>query len=77
MLLPGVPWLAFSDHGSLAPSAGNETILEKNDENSFAIKNDTCSEFYIWVRADRMPESSAAGAANSSDESAGAGGAQP
>lgn len=41
--------LAFSDHGSLAPGDGNENIVECMDDQVIQIKNNTCSEFYIWV----------------------------
>jgi hypothetical protein len=41
--------LAFSDHGSLAPGSGNEDIVECMDDDVIQIKNNTCSEFYIWV----------------------------
>jgi len=41
--------LAFSDHGSLAPGDGNENIVECMDDDVIQIKNNTCSEFYIWV----------------------------
>ncbi|MEP7049639.1 MAG: hypothetical protein ABJB12_04770 [Pseudomonadota bacterium] len=77
MLLPDVPQLAFSDHGSVAPSAGNEAITVHIDENSFSIKNDTCSDFYIWVSAHRAPENSSSGSPGGAEESAGAGGSTP
>jgi hypothetical protein len=41
--------LAFSDHGSLAPGDGNEDIVECMDDQVIQIKNNTCSEFYIWI----------------------------
>jgi hypothetical protein len=43
--------LTFSDHGSLALAAGNEAIVKCMDEHVIQIKNDTCSDFYIWVTA--------------------------
>jgi hypothetical protein len=43
--------LAFSDHGSLAPGAGNEDLLECEDDHVIQLKNDTCSDFFIWVQA--------------------------
>ena len=53
-------WLAFSAHGTLAPSAGNMTELSDdgglprplNDQN-IRVYNNTCSEFYLWVVAER------------------------
>jgi hypothetical protein len=53
-------WLAFSDHGTLAPSAGNMTELRALDDadlpitkDSISVYNNTCSEFYLWVVAER------------------------
>jgi hypothetical protein len=42
-------WLAFSDHGYLAPGDGNEDLVECMDDHVIQLKNDTCSDFYIWV----------------------------
>ena len=38
--------------GSIAPSAGNMTILQAVDEQIIRIKNDTCSDYYLRVYAD-------------------------
>ncbi len=53
-------WLAFSERGTLAPSAGNITELKNLDDTQPAITdqtisvyNDTCSDFYLWVVAMR------------------------
>ncbi|HEY4104862.1 MAG TPA: hypothetical protein VGM44_13270 [Polyangiaceae bacterium] len=54
-------WLAFSDHGTLAPSAGNMTEIPAVDDGgapavtdqSIAVYNNTCSDFYLWVVAQR------------------------
>jgi len=46
-------WLAFRDTGTVAPSAGNESILVDLNPTSLAIKNDTCSDFYVWLLAER------------------------
>jgi hypothetical protein len=54
-------WLAFSATGTLAPSAGNMTELPAvtdgglpavNDQ-TISVYNNTCSEFYLWVVAER------------------------
>lgn len=60
-LQPGSPlapvfWLAFSDgaagdNPALAISAGNEAELVGLDDKEIAVKNDTCSAFYIWFYA--------------------------
>ncbi len=54
-------WLAFSDRGTLAPSAGNMTELRVPDDGgapalnaqTISVYNNTCSEFYLWVVAER------------------------
>jgi len=53
-------WLAFTEHGTLAPSAGNMTELRAvedagpaiNDQ-TISVYNNTCSDFYLWVVAER------------------------
>lgn len=83
-------WLAFSDHGSLAPGDGNENLLECADDHVIQLKNDTCSDFYIWVTAQGSgvhvppcPIDADAGAAGAPSDTtsapadAGAGGATP
>jgi len=58
--LPSVPyqiaiWLAFQDHGTLAPAAGNSSLMLRpetaEDDKTIRIKNDTCSEFWVWLQA--------------------------
>ena len=56
---PQTSMLAFSDHGSLAPGDGNENIVECMDDDVIQIKNNTCSEFYIWVSRARLGHRSA------------------
>ena len=80
--------LAFSDNGSLAPTAGNQAIIECMDDQVVQIKNDTCSDFYIWVQAqgsgipaktqckNTMLDPTGAGGA-ASDPSSGLAGAEP
>ena len=54
-------WLAFSANGTLAPSAGNMTELTAvNDggtpalnDQTISVYNNTCSDFYLWVVAER------------------------
>jgi hypothetical protein len=54
-------WLAFTSDGTLAPSAGNMTELVTPDDGgppavnaeSISVYNNTCSEFYLWVVAER------------------------
>lgn len=54
-------WVAFSDHGTLAPSAGNISELRGPDgtpqsalnDQTISVYNDTCSDFYLWVVAER------------------------
>lgn len=55
--LPPVFWLAFaaSDNPVLAISAGNEAELVGLDDQEIAVKNDTCSAFYIWFYAQPQP----------------------
>ena len=41
--------LAFTGYGALAPGSGNEDIILCMDDNVIQIKNDTCSDFYVFV----------------------------
>ncbi|HKO48976.1 MAG TPA: hypothetical protein VJV79_14695 [Polyangiaceae bacterium] len=74
--LPTVPyqmaiWLAFQPCGTLAPAAGNQSILQVRDDQTIAIKNDTCSDFYVWLEASTPVHADAdgpAGAAGASGE---------
>jgi hypothetical protein len=62
--------LAFDDHGfRLAPTAGNQAIIEAVTVETIDVKNDTCSDFYIRLSAERPVgdgTDGAAGAAGSS-----------
>ena len=59
--------LAFDDHGfGLAPTAGNQAIIERVTAETIDVKNDTCSDFYIRLSAERPVDDGAAGAAGSS-----------
>ena len=55
-------WLAFTPDGALAPSAGNFTELrivegeERKtplDDKRISVRNNTCSNVYLWVVATR------------------------
>jgi hypothetical protein len=52
-------WLAFSANGTLAPSAGNMTELTADagapalNDQTISVNNNTCSDFYLWVVAQR------------------------
>jgi hypothetical protein len=54
-------WLAFSESGTLGQSAGNITELRTDDNggshaltlNHISVYNNTCSDFYLWVMAER------------------------
>jgi hypothetical protein len=56
---PGKPfysvefWLAFNANGSLAPSAGNTSELLSLNDHELSVLNNTCSEFWLWVVAER------------------------
>ncbi|MEO8903882.1 MAG: hypothetical protein ABI488_16315 [Polyangiaceae bacterium] len=67
--------LAFNDNGSLAPTAGNQAIIECMDDQVVQIKNDTCSDFYIWVQAQGSGISAKTACKNTLLDPAGAGGA--
>lgn len=51
-----VIFVSFSEKGdkggSIAPSAGNMTILQAVDDKIIRIKNDSCSDYYLRVYAD-------------------------
>lgn len=48
-------WVAFSEDGvaagSMAPAAGNMTVMQQVDDQIIRIKNDTCSDYYLMVTA--------------------------
>jgi len=57
--LPPSFWLAFAAEGQgdnpLALATGNEAELVGLDADEVAVKNDTCSEFYLWFYASLPP----------------------
>ena len=55
--------LAFDSSGfGLAPAAGNQAIIKHVDAEYIDVKNDTCSDFYIRLIAERPTYDGAAGA---------------
>jgi hypothetical protein len=58
--LPPVFWVAFDDEGKgadnpLAMAAGNMAELITLDAEQIAVKNDTCTDLYIWFYAVAQP----------------------
>ncbi len=58
--LPPSFWLAFTADGEgdnpLGQAAGNQAEIVGLDSEEIAVKNDTCSQFYIWFYAMLPPE---------------------
>jgi hypothetical protein len=48
-------WESFDSQGvgvgSVAPSAGNMSLVQAVNDQTIRIKNDTCAEFYVLVTA--------------------------
>jgi hypothetical protein len=55
-------FVAFSEFGDLAPSAGNQTVLYRTTESEavttehIRVKNTTCDETFLFVSATAVPE---------------------
>jgi len=47
------PKLSFVPDGdrTVAPSAGNQSLIRKYSKDEIVLRNDTCSEFYVWLTA--------------------------
>lgn len=47
------PYLSFSPDGdaTVAPCAGNQCLIRKRSKDVIVLRNDTCSEFYVWLTA--------------------------
>ncbi|HYP97949.1 MAG TPA: hypothetical protein VER96_04690 [Polyangiaceae bacterium] len=47
------PYLAFVPDGdrTVAPCAGNQCLIRKRNKDEIVLRNDTCSEFYVWLTA--------------------------
>ena len=48
-----VPYLSFSPDGdaTIAPCAGNQCLIRKRTKDVVVLRNDTCSDFYVWLTA--------------------------
>jgi len=46
-------YLSFSPDGdaTVAPCAGNQCLIRKRSKDQIVLRNDTCSEFYVWLTA--------------------------
>jgi hypothetical protein len=46
-------YLSFSPDGdaTVAPAAGNQSLIRKRSKDQIVLRNDTCSEFYVWLTA--------------------------
>lgn len=66
-------YVSFSEQGdkggSIAPSAGNMSILQAVDEKIIRIKNDSCSDYYLRVNASDPQCDEDAGAGDAGDSS--------
>jgi len=47
------PYLSFSPDGdaTVAPCAGNQCLIRKRSKDEIVLRNDTCSEFWVWLTA--------------------------
>lgn len=47
------PTLSFSPDGdaTVAPCAGNQCLIRESSKDVIVLRNDTCSEFYVWLTA--------------------------
>jgi len=47
------PTLSFSPDGdaTVAPCAGNQCLIRKRSKDQIVLRNDTCSEFWVWLTA--------------------------
>lgn len=59
--------LSFDEHGSpddhgVAPSSGNQAVIESVDEQRIVVHNDVCSQFYLRLTAQAPPRSGSADA---------------
>jgi hypothetical protein len=81
------PTLSFSPDGdaTIAPCAGNQCLIRKRSKDMIVLKNDTCSEFWVWLTASTsatpfhpVSDGGAEGGAASTDpaDTAGAAGTQ-
>ena len=47
------PQLSFRPEGdsTVAPCAGNQCLIRKANQDEIVLRNDTCSEFWVWLTA--------------------------
>jgi len=47
------PYLSFRKEGdsTIAPCAGNQCLIRKRSKDVIVLRNDTCSEFWVWLTA--------------------------
>ena len=47
------PTLSFRPEGdaTVAPCAGNQCLIRKRSKDAITLRNDTCSEFWVWLTA--------------------------
>jgi len=52
------PYLSFSPDGdaTVAPCAGNQCLIRKRNKDVIVLRNDTCSEFWVWLTASTSDE---------------------
>lgn len=70
------PMLSFSPDGdaTVAPCAGNQCLIRKYTKDEIVLRNDTCSEFWVWLTASTSatpfhPVSDSSGEAGASGQS--------
>jgi hypothetical protein len=79
-------FLSFSPDGdaTVAEAAGNQSLIRKHNKDQIVLRNDTCSEFWVWLTASasatpfhQVTDAGAGGSASNvgSPEDAGASGA--
>jgi hypothetical protein len=46
-------YLSFREgrDATLAPAAGNQSLIRKRSKDEIVLRNDTCSEFWVWLTA--------------------------
>jgi hypothetical protein len=71
--------LAFSPgfDATLAPAAGNSALIKARSADTIELKNDTCTDYYVWLTATAsatafMPVDAGAGGSDGSGGEAGA-----
>jgi len=46
-------YLSFSPYRdrTVAPAAGNQSLIRRYNQDEIVLRNDTCSEFWVWLTA--------------------------